>query len=187
MTRLKHGNINIFCYAYSLTNHKKRVHNMHSTTKTLVLGIGNTLLSDEGVGVHLLNYLQKHYDFPRVDFLDGGTLSFTLATSLENTEQLIVLDAAQWHQPPGTIRVLQDEAMDTFLSKPSLSVHEVSLVDLFDITRLTGHLPKKRALIGIQPEYLDWGDKPTEKVAQAIPRAAQQAAELIQAWQKLKT
>ncbi len=160
---------------------------MHKhTATTLVLGIGNILLSDEGVGVHLLNYLEKHYDFHQVKFVDGGTLSFTLATLIENTENLLVLDAAQWQQMPGSIRILHNEAMDSFLSKPSLSVHEVSLVDLFDIARLTGHFPKRRALIGIQPDSLDWGDQPTEKVAQAIPLAAQQAAELIQTWQTNK-
>ncbi len=154
------------------------------TKNTLVLGIGNILLSDEGVGVHLLHYLQQHYQFESVEFIDGGTLSFTLAIAIENTEQLIVLDAAQWHEPPGTIRCLQDEAMDVFLSKPSLSVHEVSLVDLLNIARLTGRFPKRRALIGIQPETLSWGTTATTQVTQALPIAAQQVAKLIQQWQQ---
>ena len=151
-------------------------------SRTLVLGIGNTLLSDEGVGIHVLRYLQSHHPLPDVEFLDGGTLSFPLATAIENTENLIVLDAAQWHQTPGTIRCLQNEAMDQFLSKPSLSVHEVSLVDLLDIARLTGHYPQQRALIGIQPEVLDWGHDPSPSIAQVIPDAAQQTLRLIQHW-----
>ncbi len=151
-------------------------------TSTLVLGIGNTLLSDEGIGVHVLHYLQHHHELPNVEYLDGGTLSFPLATAIENHQNLIVLDAAQWHESPGTIRCLQNEAMDQFLSKPSLSVHEVSLVDLLDIARLTGYFPKQRALIGIQPDILDWGDSPSPVIAQVIPNVVQHTLELIKHW-----
>ena len=71
---------------------------------TLVLGIGNTLLSDEGLGIHLLNYLRSNYpEFPGVTYLDGGTLSFTLAPEIEDCDNLIVLDAAQLDAEPGSI------------------------------------------------------------------------------------
>ena len=60
--------------------------------KTLVLGIGNTLLSDEGVGVHMLDWMQTHHpEITGIDYLDGGTLSFTLAPYIEDTDNLIVL------------------------------------------------------------------------------------------------
>ena len=68
---------------------------------TLVLGIGNTLLSDEGLGVHLLNYLRVNYpDLPGVTYLDGGTLSFTLATAIEDCDNLVVLDAPSYLMLP---------------------------------------------------------------------------------------
>jgi hydrogenase maturation protease len=64
--------------------------------ETLILGIGNTLLTDEGAGIHALNHLQAEYpDIPNLTFLDGGTLSFTLATWIEDCTNLIVFDAAE--------------------------------------------------------------------------------------------
>ena len=74
-----------------------------ANNNTLVLGIGNTLLSDEGVGVRMLAYLQDACpDLPHVDFLDGGTLSFTLAAWIEEADNLVVIDAAQLDSAPGT-------------------------------------------------------------------------------------
>ena len=73
----------------------------HGTT--LILGVGNTLLSDEGAGIHALNQLESEYShIPNLSFLDGGTLSFTLATRIEDCKNLIVFDAAELKQPAGT-------------------------------------------------------------------------------------
>ena len=69
---------------------------MITQNETLILGIGNTLLSDEGAGIHALNLAQSEYsDIPNITFLDGGTLSFTLASWIEDCDNLIVFDAAQ--------------------------------------------------------------------------------------------
>lgn len=150
----------------------------------LVLGIGNTLLCDEGCGVHVIRYLQKHNAQSRPDmcFLDGGTLSFTLAGFLENTAQLILVDAAELHAEPGAIRTFVDTQMDTFLGTSKHSAHDVGLLDLLNIARLTDHLPNKRALIGIQPQRVEWGYQPSRAVAKAIPKAAKVVLELIDVW-----
>jgi len=154
-----------------------------SASRTLVLGIGNTLLSDEGAGIHILEYLrQRHPQLPGVTWLDGGTLSFTLAPDIESHENLIVLDAAQLQADAGTVRCLVDAEMDRFLGTNRRSVHEVGLVDLLDMARLRQRLPGRRALVGIQPQKLDWGDAPTPAVADAIPRAAEQVLELLAEW-----
>jgi hydrogenase maturation protease len=150
---------------------------------TLVLGIGNTLLADEGAGIHALQYLCTRFpEIPGVRYLDGGTLSFTLAGEIEDSDNLIVIDAAQLGAPPGTVCVMAGDAMDHFLGKGKQSVHEVGLVDLMDIARLTGTFPKHRALIGIQPGTLGWGEQPSTVVSQAFPKVAQQAQELIDQW-----
>jgi len=152
--------------------------------KTLVLGLGNTLLGDEGAGVYVVRALQEQYtDRADVEFLDGGTLSFTLAGPIEDADSLIVIDATQLQASPGTVRVFESEDMDRFLgSHRKNSVHEVSLSDLMAIARLVEALPTRRALIGIQPEYLDWADAPTDAVACAIPVACDLAMELIGKW-----
>lgn len=153
------------------------------TATTLVLGIGNTLLTDEGVGVHVIEHLRSRYpDLEGVTWMDGGTLSFTLAVSIEESDQLVVVDAAQLGTEPGTVRVFTGEEMDRFLGSAKRSVHEVGLLDLMDIARLTGALPEHRALVGIQPASLEWGDTPEGPVADAIPVAAGEVMSLLEGW-----
>ncbi len=157
-----------------------------SSKTTLILGIGNSLLSDEGIGIHVLNALQdKHPDIDGIEYLDGGTLSFSLAGWIEEADRLIVIDAANFHQAPGTIRCLHNEEMDIFLGLPRRSVHEVSLLDLLDIARLTECLPEPRVLIGIQAEKVDWGEFPGPAVAAAIPKAIDEIEKILGGWQQL--
>lgn len=150
---------------------------------TLILGIGNNLLSDEGVGIHVVRYLEAHHPAtPGVTFLDGGTLSFTLAEPIAEHDNLIVVDAARFGEPPGTIRCLEGEAMDRYLRGNRASVHEVGLMDLFDISRLSGTFPLNRALIGIEPESLEWGEHPSPAVYPTVAVAARMALELAGRW-----
>ncbi len=159
-----------------------------SRCETLVLGIGNTLLSDEGAGIHALNALESEYsNIPNVTFLDGGTLSFTLATWIEDCQNFIVFDAAELLQPPGAIQVFVNEEMDNFLGTTKRSAHEVGLLDLMDIARLTEHLPLNRALIGIQPDYMGWGMEPTAAVKNALDSAVAEAVTLIKHWQSVES
>ncbi len=143
--------------------------------KTLILGLGNTLLRDEGVGVHAITRLAGMFgDDERVECMDGGTLSFTLAGPIEETQRLIVIDAAELHAEPGEVQLFENEALDAFLgSNRKRSVHEVSLMDLMTIARLTDRLPSYRALIAVQPASVDWGEEPTPQVEAAIARVCE--------------
>ncbi len=168
-----------------------------SRDETLILGIGNTLLTDEGAGIHALNHLQSAVpniwpanlfpDGPNLNFIDGGTLSFTLAVWIEDCTNLIVFDATELNQPAGSVNVFVGSAMDEFLGTSKRSAHEVGLIDLMDIARLTDHLPENRALIGIQPDKMDWGMKPTASVQNALDEAVAEAVKLIDQWQKINT
>lgn len=158
-----------------------------SQHETLILGIGNTLLSDEGAGIHALNHLQsEHSNIPNLTFLDGGTLSFTLATWIEDCKNIIVFDAAELHRPAGTVDVFVGSEMDDFLGASKRSAHEVGLLDLMDIARITDHLPVNRALIGIQPEYMGWGMEPTTKVKSALSLAVGEAVRLVERWRDME-
>ena len=151
--------------------------------KTLVLAIGNTLLTDEGVGIHVLKALEKlHPELEGVTYIDGGTQSFTLAGAVEDADNLIVLDATQLKAEPGTVDCLVNEEMDAFLGSCKRSVHDIGLLDLLDISRLTGNLPKRRVLVAIQPDVIDWGEYPTEQVAAAIPVAVDKVLALMDKW-----
>jgi hydrogenase maturation protease len=153
------------------------------TNQTLVLGIGNTLLSDEGAGIHVINYLQQQYpSLPNLTYIDGGTLSFTLAGLIAETDHLIIVDAAELGTKPGTLRTYIGTAIDQFLSTTKRSAHTIGLTDLIDIARLTNSLPTKRAFIGIQPGKIGWGNQPSSQVNQAIPKAATYIIELANLW-----
>jgi hydrogenase maturation protease len=150
---------------------------------TLILGLGNVLLADEAAGAAVLRALEPIAEAdPDLTLYDGGTLSFTLAGPIGEAERLIVVDAAAMDDPPGTVRIFEGEAMDRQLSKHAKSVHEVSLADLFDIARLTDTLPAQRALIGIEPEQVDWGDQLSPAVATAVPEAVSRIQTLLQRW-----
>lgn len=154
-----------------------------SIQKVLILGIGNTLLSDEGIGVHLVQRMQESMGpIEGVEFMDGGTLSFTLAEPIAWADGLIVVDAARMDQAPGTLKVFRDEEMDAYLTGNRSSVHEVSLSDLMDIARLSETLPISRCLIGIEPEALDWGEKPSETVEPAIEDGIREIRSILKTW-----
>ncbi len=152
--------------------------------KTLVLGVGNTLLSDEGVGIHVIRSLQDQVPpSAGIEYLDGGTLSFTLAVAIEDADALIVVDAAQIKAVPGQLRVYEGEEMDRFLyGNRRATVHEVGLTDLMSMAKLAGRWPERRALVAIQPENMDWGEHPTSRVAEAVPEACRRIEALLADW-----
>ena len=134
---------------------------MAEPDKILVLGLGNTLLRDDGIGVHVVNALQLNLpsdspDHPRVKCVEGGTLGLSLLGELDNISGFIAVDAAQIDAPPGTVRLFENEHMDAQLSGRKSTSHEVALADLMDTALLTGIRPDKRALLAIQPETTDW-------------------------------
>lgn len=153
--------------------------------KTLVLGLGNTLLGDDGAGIYAIRQLEQQWpnDDGKVEFVDGGTLSFTLTELIQDADQLIVIDAAQLNEKPGSVHVFEDHDMDQFVRNGKFaSVHEVSLAELMDIARLTDRLPARRALIGIQPQLVDWADKPTPEILEGINVACNKTHSLLEAW-----
>lgn len=153
--------------------------------KTLILGIGNVLLQDEGAGVHAVRQLADRVSGrDDIELMDGGTLSFSLAGAIGDAARLIVIDAAQLDAEPGATRVFEGELMDAYIGgNRRLSVHEVSLIDLLAIAHLTDQLPGRRALIGIQPQTMTWGETPTPAVAAGVHEACNHALRLITAWQ----
>ncbi len=131
----------------------------------------------------MLAYMQRHFPvLTGIDYLDGGTLSFTLAPYIEAADNLIVIDAAELDAAPGTVQVFTDQDMDRFAGKTKRSVHEVSLGDLLAIAHLTGAVPANRALVAIQPQAIDWGNNLSNPVKRALPNAARQIIDLMHAW-----
>lgn len=154
---------------------------MHPTT--LILSLGNILLTDEAVGAVVIQRLEAETaPDASLHFMDGGTLSFTLAGPIGDAQRLIVVDAAAMGDAPGSVRVFEGENMDRQLRVHAKTVHEVSLADLLDVARLTDSLPTQRALVGIEPEHIGWGEHPTPTVAAAVPVAMAQIRALLAKW-----
>lgn len=150
---------------------------------TLILGLGNILMTDEAVGAEVIRRLEAETDpAAPLRFIDGGTLSFTLAEHIGDCPRLIVVDAAAMGDAPGSVRVFEGEDMDRQLRVHARTVHEVSLADLLDVARLTDSLPTRRALVGIEPEVIDWGEQPTPTVAAAVPVAIARIHALLAKW-----
>ena len=124
-------------------------------TQTLVLGLGNILLADEGVGVRVIERLQEQYNFPEeVQVMDGGTLGPDLLPYLEDASRLLVIDAVQARKPAGTLVRLAGDEIPAFLDAAKVSVHQEGLADLLAVATLKGYLPEEVIFWGVQIESL---------------------------------
>jgi hydrogenase maturation protease len=137
--------------------------------RIVVLGIGNTILSDEGVGVHAVEALRERYKLPEnVEVIDGGTSGMELLGPLSGTDVLIVLDAIKAGRAPGTVvRLIGDEVPVFFRSK--LSPHQVSICDVLAGLEFSGDLPGDLVLIGVEPASLELGLELTPAIAARVP------------------
>jgi len=134
----------------------------------LVLGIGNLVMSDDGVGVKVVQRLMDDYDFPpEIEVMDGGTLGLDLLPKLENKTHLIVVDAVETGKAPGTCVRLAGEELPIAL-ETKLSPHQMGLKDLLAVARLLGHAPGEMVLLGVQPGCIDMATELTAEVAAQI-------------------
>ncbi len=111
-----------------------------------VFGIGNLLLSDDGVGVHVLHRLIKEYEFPdHVEFIDGGTKGLDLLPLFESRDKVLIIDAANFNKEPGTIDSVEGDKIPAFLST-KLSVHQIGLPDTLFAAKLMEITPLLRCV-----------------------------------------
>ena len=136
----------------------------------LVLGIGNVLLTDEGIGVRALNELERRYTFPEnVELLDGGTAGIELLRHIRNRDYLIIIDAMKFNQEPGTVtRVEGNDVPAAFRTR--ISPHQLGLSDLLAAAMLTDELPPNLVLFGVEPENLDIGLDLTDTVEASLEK-----------------
>jgi hydrogenase maturation protease len=125
--------------------------------RTLVLGLGNILMRDEGLGVRAVERLLERCDFPpEVEVLDGGTLGLDLLPYVEDADRLLVLDAIDMGAEAGTIDRLEGGEVPAFLSI-KVSPHQMGLADLLAASRLRDRFPAEVVLWGVQPAVVDVG------------------------------
>jgi hydrogenase maturation protease len=147
------------------------------------MGIGNTLLQDDGVGVHVTELFRASQESESsINVIDGGTIGLSLLTEIEDADAVIVVDASEIGERPGTMRVFRNREIDHLLSGKRRTVHEVALADLFAAAEIRGRSPGKRVLIAIQPASTELGLEPTPEVKASIPLACEAINSLTHSW-----
>jgi hydrogenase maturation protease len=148
----------------------------------LVLGLGNILLRDEGIGVWVAESLSREFGFPRdVAVIEGGTLGLDLLPRLAGIERLLLVDAVKLGREPGEIVRLEGDAVPVALDV-KISPHQVGVQDLLATARLMGREPPLVVLWGMEPERLDPGTGFSARVAEALPRLRDDVLEELRLW-----
>ncbi len=150
--------------------------------QTLVLGVGNTLMSDEGIGVHVVERLVKSYEIPEeVQVLDGGTLGMDLLYYMEGVPNLLIVDAIQADREPGyLLRLVNDEVPAFFSMK--MSPHQIGVPDMLATARLRGTTPPNIVLWGVQPERIEIGLELSETLAALVDTLVAKVVDELRKW-----
>ena len=161
---------------------KSSLDNVLYKNEVTILGIGNVILRDEGFGVRVAEYLDKHYEFPEsVQIVDGGTLGIELTQYVTGTEKLLVIDSINGGAEPGTtFRFHNDDVMEHFQDK--LSAHEVGIQDVLGLLTVTGHKIPDVVVIGAQPYDVEAGVELSTGMLELLPQMVEQALTELKNW-----
>ena len=141
--------------------------------KTLIFGAGNLILSDEGFGVHCINYLEKHFEFPdEVELFDGGTLGIMVTHKIEEADRVYIVDTVETAGAPG--EVFRFEKEDIMLNRlpVKLSPHQIGIQEMLFISEMRGGCPSRISLLGVIPETLDPGNELSVILGERLPQVA---------------
>jgi len=156
---------------------KQFMHN--STLNILVLGLGNMLLSDEGVGIKALEELQRRYDYSgNVEIVDGGTIGLELLPYFEGRSHILIIDAVKTGKKPGTIVKIEDPPA---YFRTRTSPHQIGLADVMGVAAITDILPRDITLFGIEPKQISTGLDLSTEVAQNVSRLVEIVAAELEA------
>lgn len=147
-----------------------------------LVGLGNILLKDEGVGVHVINAVKKRYAFsPGVEIIDGGTMGLDLLPVFQMHERVLIVDAVDFGREPGHTRTVENDRIPSVLN-PKLSAHHIGLSDILFTAKLTGDKPLSVCLIGIQPELIEPGLDMTDEINGKIDKLIDSVIEKLKEW-----
>lgn len=143
----------------------------------LVLGVGNLLLKDEGVGIHVIQALEKEELPPNVSLMDGGTGGLHLISWIQDYNRIIMVDATLDHSPPGTIRLIRPRYATDF--PPLMSAHEIGLRDMIDAMILTEKLPDIQLIVVSAEDISEVGMDLTPVVQAAVPKVVKMIKQIL--------
>ena len=140
---------------FDVENQKSRIRLQKST---VVLGLGNPLMGDEGIGVYLVEQLAKFAaQYPSVDFIDAGTGGLAVVHYIEGRHKAVIIDCAFMDEEPGVLRRFTPEEVRTRKVLAHQSLHEADLMRILDLARQLGQAPDRVILFGIQPKCVELG------------------------------
>ena len=143
----------------------------------LVLGVGNLLLKDEGVGIHVIQALEKEGLPPNVSLMDGGTGGLHLIGWIQDYNRIIMVDATLDHNPPGTIRLIRPQYATDF--PPLMSAHEIGLRDMIEAMILTEKLPDIQLIVVSAEDINEVGMDLTPVVQVAVPKVVEMIKQIL--------
>jgi hydrogenase maturation protease len=148
----------------------------------LVLGIGNVLLQDEGLGVRAVEQLQRRFELPReVDVLDGGTAGMALLDDFIDYQRVIIVDAVSTGQSPGTIVRLGGTAVPAFF-QTAISPHQLGISELLATLELAGERPEHIVLLGMVPKSTELSLDLTDEISRRLDDLTDCVASELAAW-----
>jgi hydrogenase maturation protease len=155
-----------------------------NSKRILVLGIGNILWADEGFGVRCVEALNAGWEFPpQVELMDGGTQGLYLLPYVQEADCLLVFDAVDYSDPPGSLREVVGDQVPRFMGVKKMSLHQTGFQEVLMAAELTGKLPSELVLIGVQPEELeDYGGSLRDVVKAQMPAALELAFAWLARW-----
>jgi hydrogenase maturation protease len=147
-----------------------------------VLGLGNILLSDEGIGVHAVNAIKERYACPpEVEIVDGGTMGLDLLPIFETSEKVLIIDAVDFGKEPGHVGILEGNQIPSALNS-KLSVHHIGLNDVLFAAKLMNDNPPEVYLVGMQPKSLDVGLDMTSEIRVKLDTIIALAVQKLKEW-----
>lgn len=150
--------------------------------KVMILGIGNLLLNDEGIGVVVLQELQNNFSFDEnVELIDGGTGGLFLLQFIEDADKLLVIDAITCDKEPGTVyKFNAEEIPEQVVEK--ISMHEVNFMEILNLCKMRKKVPSEVVIIGIEPKSLEMEGRLSEEVKSKIPELINMVIDQLKAW-----
>jgi hydrogenase maturation protease len=137
-------------------------------SKIVVIGIGNLLLMDEGIGVHTINELEKH-DLPEsIEIYDGGTGGFKLIDLMHGAARVIFIDAVETGKAPGTVTIFSSDDVHSIYNKKKYSLHDTNLMEVIKMTEILDN-PPKMEIIGIKPKTINYGTTLSKELTDSMP------------------
>jgi hydrogenase maturation protease len=150
--------------------------------KVTLIGLGNMLMRDEGVGIHAVNYIGKNFTIPLdLQIIDGGTSGLDLLPFIEDRDCVIFVDAVNFNREPGYIDVLTNEQIPALFGVKD-SLHHMGLMDVLAAAQLLERLPREMCLIGIQPQSIETGLELTETITAKLPSLIEKIIYQIGFW-----